>query len=287
VKLTDTVSEKMSDIFKPQRRFIPVLLTTVMLMRGRVDFRNLSRYGNLSEKTFSLQFRKPSDFAQFNGIGTEMSVRPHTLMIAATDTGFVPESGSHTYGLDKFYNGTHSEIEKGLGISQLAVADVDCNTAYSVSAWQTPDLHDSEHTRTDRYPEQFRQDARCLPSPLRYPAADGYYAEKKFADGVCDTGYHLISELRHDADLRYLYNGRQKARGRHRLYDGKIYSGDLSRSDFVSRISNLTLCTAVVNSPSLKRNIRIVYLLHQRKHKVAAAILFSADIHLPPTTKLI
>jgi len=283
VKLTDTILEKMSNIFKPQRKFIPILLTTVMLMRGRVNFRNLSRYSNLSEKTFSRQFRKPFDFAQFNGIGTEMFVNPHTLMIAAMDTSFVPKSGSHTYGLDKFYNGTHSKVEKGLEISQLAVVDVNYNTAYSVSTWQTPDLHNSEHTRTDRYLEQFRQDAQCLPSSLRYLAADGYYAKKKFADGVCDMGYHLISKLRHDADLRYLYNGRQKARGRHKLYDGKVCSGDLSRFDFVSKISNLTIYTAVVNSPSLKRNIRIVYLVNQRKHTVATAMLFSTDIHLSPT----
>jgi len=39
-----------------------------------------------------------------------------------------------------------------------------------------------------------------------HPAADGYYAGKKSADGVCDViGYHLISELRHDANLRCLY----------------------------------------------------------------------------------
>jgi len=75
----------MSDIFKPQRRFIPVLLTAIMLMRGRVDFRNLSRYSSLSEKTFSRQYRNPSDFAGFNMIGTETSVSPE-------DKGFSEKS---------------------------------------------------------------------------------------------------------------------------------------------------------------------------------------------------
>ncbi len=97
--LIDTISEKMSDIFKPQRKFIPVVLTVIMLMRGHVSFRNMSRYSSLCEKTFSGQFGNPSDSAGFNMIGTEMSVTPHTLMIAAPDCSFIPESGRHTYGL--------------------------------------------------------------------------------------------------------------------------------------------------------------------------------------------
>jgi len=139
VELINKISEKMSDTFKPQRKFISVLLITIMLMRGNVSFRNMSRYSSLSEKTYSRQFRNPSDSAQFNMIGTEMSVTPETLMIAATDCSFIIRSGRHTYGLGKFYNGSRAETEKGLEISEPAVADINYNTAYSVSIWQTPD----------------------------------------------------------------------------------------------------------------------------------------------------
>ncbi len=133
MELINTILEKMSNVFKPQRKFISVLLATVMLMRGNVNFRNMSRYSVLSEKTFSRQFRNPSDFAKFNNLGTEMIVNPDTSLIAATDCSFIPESGRHTYALAKFYNGARSEAGKGLEISELAVADVNYNTAYSVS----------------------------------------------------------------------------------------------------------------------------------------------------------
>lgn len=83
MNITDTIWEKMSNVFKPQRKFISVLLTTIMLIRGNVNFRNLSRYSTLCEKTFSRQFREPFDFAEFNMIGTQMVVKPDTLMIAA------------------------------------------------------------------------------------------------------------------------------------------------------------------------------------------------------------
>jgi len=39
--------------------------------------------------------------------------------------------------------------------------------------------------------------------------------------------------------------------------------------------------TAVVNSPSPKRNIRVVYIVRRQGGRVATALLFSADIHLP------
>ncbi len=281
--LIDTILEKMSNIFKPQRKFIPVLLTAIMLMRGRVNFRNLSRYSSLSEKTFSRQYRNPFDFARFNMIGTETSVSPDTLMIAAMDCSFIAKSGSRTYGLSSFYNGSLGKAEKGLEISELAVVDINYNTAYSVSTWQTPDSFSAGLTRTDWYVEHFIQDAPCLPPSVRYLAADGYYAKNKFADGVTGAGYHLISKLRIDADLRWLYIGKQKERGRPRMYDGKVCLNDLSRFGFVSETDNVSLYTAVVNSPSLKRNIRVVYLVRRQGGKVSAALLFSTDIHLPAT----
>ncbi|HAO19577.1 MAG TPA: transposase, partial [Desulfobacteraceae bacterium] len=94
------------------------------------------------------------------------------------------------------------------------------------------------------------------------------------------AGYHLISELRHDADLRHLYAGGQKPEGRPEMSDGKVRSDGLTRSEFVSETDNVSLHTAVVNSPSLKRNIRIVYPVRRQSGKVATALLFSADIHL-------
>jgi len=64
------------------------------------------------------------------------------------------------------------------------------------------------------------------------------------------------------------------------MSDGKVRSDGLTRSEFVSETDNVSLHTAVVNSPSLKRNIRIVYPVRRQSGKVATALLFSADIHL-------
>ncbi len=53
---------EMSGVGKPQKKFLVTLFLTILLMRGKVNFRNMSRYSDLSEKTYSRQFRQSFDF---------------------------------------------------------------------------------------------------------------------------------------------------------------------------------------------------------------------------------
>jgi hypothetical protein len=41
------------------------LFTTLLVVRGKANFRNLSRYSDLSEKTYSRQFAKAFDAIAF------------------------------------------------------------------------------------------------------------------------------------------------------------------------------------------------------------------------------
>jgi hypothetical protein len=45
---------------------------------------------------------------------------------------------------------------------------------------------------------------------IRNLVADSYYAKTKFINGMQEYDLHLVSKLRHDADLGWLYNGEQK-----------------------------------------------------------------------------
>ena len=79
------------------------------------------------------------------------------------------------------------------------------------------------------------------------------YSKVKFVDGVRKTGLHLISKLRSDANLPYLYDPKEST-GRKRQYDGKVKFNDLSRFDHVGQMDGFDIYTKVVNSVSLKRN---------------------------------
>ena len=93
-----------------------------------------------------------------------------------------------------------------------------------------------------------------------------------------------IGKLRIDADLRYLYTGPQKTRGARRKYDGKVKLSDVSRLTLVREVeSKIYLYTDEVLHVSLKRNIRIAYLVDCRNpDKIGYALLFSTDTQLYP-----
>jgi len=58
----ETILSQMSSVAKPQRKFMLVLLNTLIYLPSRVNFRNLGRYTGLNEKTFSRWFLRGFDF---------------------------------------------------------------------------------------------------------------------------------------------------------------------------------------------------------------------------------
>lgn len=61
-------------------------------------------------------------------------------------------------------------------------------------------------------------------------------------------GLHQIGKLRHDANQRWLYQGKQQPRDRPRRYEGKVNFEDFSRFEFAGQIDNLEFYTTWVNS---------------------------------------
>ena len=141
----------------------------------------------------------------------------------------------------------------------------------------TPEL-----TRIDHYLKHLQATYAYLPSHLKYWSVDGFYSKKKFVDGVVALNLHVISKLRSDADLRYLYSGAQKPRGAKRKYDGKVQLSDFSRWSHVRSLEpGIDLYTLVVWHVSLKRQIRIAAVVDTRKpERTGVALLFSTDLDL-------
>jgi hypothetical protein len=95
-------------------------------------------------------------------------------------------------------------------------------------------------------------------------------------------GLHLVSKLRIDANLRYLYTGDQKPRGARRKYGDKVDVNDLSKLDFIAQVNpDVQLYSQVVWHVSLGRKIRIVLLVnHHNPDRPSVALLFSTDTEL-------
>jgi hypothetical protein len=185
--------------------------------------------------------------------------------------------------LGKFYDSKSDKAAKGLEISTISIVDVDYNTAYTISTRQTPVIDDPNKTRMDWYLEHLEQDRYALWPTICYLAHDGFYQKVKFIDGVIALGLHSVGKLRCDANLRYLYHGPQKPCGRSKRYNGKVRFNDLSRFELAAIDGKQRVYTAVVNSVSLKRDIRIAYIVKQDGNRISTALLFCTDINLPAT----
>ena len=295
IEIINMILNKMEKICKPQQKFIMGVLTILLSARGKMNFRNMSRYSDFEEKTFSRNYEKPFNFSEFNQHALSFVIKPETRLIAAFDPSFIKKSGKKTYGKDYFWNGSASKAEKGLEVGLLAVVDVDYNTAYPVSAQQTPPIASSRKNRAtevtiknrvDAYLEHISKEKRYLPSVIAHLVVDGYFSKERFVAGVKNMGLDVIGKLRLDARLRFLYQGERNRIGRPKKYDGAVNINDHSQLQFIGEIDveedvKVKIYSAIVNSISLACDVRIVLLVDDNnKNNVDRALLFSTDLNL-------
>lgn len=273
---------------KPRRRFLVTLFATIYVVCGKVNFTNLGRYSELSERTYRRHFDEPYAFMRLNQEAISLAIAPTQFQVSAIDASFVPKSGKTTYGVDYFHNGKAGRSERGLEISMIAVVDVDSAIGYTLSVQQTPVIEKaSERTRVDAYLDHLRATVSALPTAVRHLVGDGFYSKRKWVDGLADVGLEAIGKLRQDANLRYLYEGPQKKKGARRKYDGKVNLAERCRWRAHGKVDpdvNLYLYSAIVWSVSLKRKIQVVYLINcKHPERPCFALLFSTDLALDPS----
>ena len=269
-------------------------MTTIFVVCGKVNYTNLSRYSRVSERTYRRHFHKGFDAEELNQVLIEQVRQEDCAQIAVVDCTFVEKSGRCTYGLDWFYNGKTQRAEKGLELSVVAIVDIEQNTGYTLSAQQTEaGLSTQAQTSTESNPPKGNRIdfylghlAYCMlyfPQWIRYVVADGFYSKYNWVSGVVALGFHAIGKLRCDANLKFLYDGPYAGRGARRRYDGKVNLKEHHRFHYVSELEeDVKLYTAVVWSVSLKRNVRLAYLLKEHHGCSSYVVLFSTDIDIDP-----
>src|SRR5262250_647428 len=136
--IVNDILKQMPGLGQPQRKFLATLFVTILVLRGRVNFRNLSRYCDYCERTIARQFRRTFDWPDFHPRVLLMALDPHSELLSAQDASFLPKSGKQTFGLGRFFNGCAGRAERGLEIATLAVVDVTRRCAFTLAAAQTP-----------------------------------------------------------------------------------------------------------------------------------------------------
>lgn len=292
-EVLDCILAKMTEVGKCQRKFLTELFGLIFSVQGRLTFMNMSRYSHLDESTIRRHYAKFFDWITFNLLVMDQGgLALSGSVIGAMDCSFVPKSGKHTYGLDRFWSGTAGRAKKGLEVSLVALINLSDRSAWSLSVEQTPsglsatEGKSDQYTRLDHYLTHWRS---CLAklAAVRYFVADGFYAKTKVFEAFDQADKHLITKLRSDANLRLLYQGEHPKgkRGRKRQYDGKVRYDQLDQWKYIgpdNTYPHLQLYTLVANSPRFGKNFRIVLLLHTQLNKYI--LLACTDLELESQT---
>lgn len=317
---------------KTRNCFIELIILFVVM--NKVNFTQLSLYGERNEKTYRSHFERGDlDMIAFNlELAKEFFADSTGVKALAIDPSYISHSGKRTPFMGYFWSGVAGKSKWGLEILGFGIVDALRNACIMLGARQTPDTKSISHpdvqpsttpikhfvgkeaisdyddikdglsTKTTR-PYHKASDAEAIKklneveteegfslidwylhvivnlsqAVKEYTSlvvADAFFSKYKFAKGLLDAGYHLVSRLRDDAALWYIYNGPQTGKkGRPKMYDGKVDLNNLDMSVFQEVDCNVekgTCYAGIVYSKSLKMKIKVVIWFSEDKkiHKI-------------------
>lgn len=282
--LTAQILQKMPNIKRWQFNFISTLPSLLLAMRGRYNFFNMARWGDYEEGAYRENYGRSFDWLQFNVLLAEQTLS-NDLAIAF-DPSFLPKSGKHTPGIGYFYSGCAGRELRGLELSGLAVVDQQDKTALHLEAIQTIDQKRDESLLAF-YARSISERAKKLQQISFLIVVDAYFARLPFIGTMREADFHVITRLRKDARLRYLYQGpATPGKGRPKQYDGKIDIYNL-RPDQVSPCAqsedgSWIAYELIANVQAWERNAKLV-ILHELKADgsiKSARIIASTDLEM-------
>lgn len=249
----------MPEITKWQKDFLIENFDLQCRLRGRHTFKNMSRYSNKNEGTFHNNYKKDFDFAKFN----ELLCAEYCELerVVAFDPSYIRKSGKHTPGKGYFWSGCAGQKCWGLELGGFAIIDIINNIAMHLIAAQT--LQDTEYSSLlDYYAALVIYYAATIKKQSDYLVVDAYFSRAPFIHQVCAVDIEVISRLRQDANLSYIYVGpHPKRQGRKTKYAGKFDPMNLNKAYFTCCIEeeeeNFKLYEATLYSHALGRNIRV------------------------------
>lgn len=122
---------------------------------------------------------------------------------------------------------------------------------------------------------------------LRYFVLDGHFGNNNVMQMVRQClSLHIISKLRNDSALYFLYDGPQKPKGRKRVYGAKIDYQNIPSRYLVNTTTHKRVRTEIFQATMLHKsfadllNVVIIVKTHLDTQKRAHVVLFSSDLDL-------
>ena len=261
---------------KLRKNFVDVFIEVMFLFVSvrKVNFTQMGKYGRHCEQTYRNNFTTEVDWVAYNtDLTRKVFSDPSDLLAIAVDQSHITKSGKCTWGVGRFWSGCDQSVMPGLEITGIGAVNATRRECMALRAVQTPgkswlaenlgkdgkkvDLHDWYIKAVKDYASQLQAITDIL-------VADALYSTEKIVTAMVLLGFVMVSRLRKDTVLRYVYTGpRTGKRGAPRKYDGKIdpVNPDLGRMERVDALCGEEegeFYTLVANVKCLKRDVRLV-----------------------------
>lgn len=266
--VTETILADIDHLSQPIRKFLSTIFSQWWGVIGRYNFINMSRFIRYSEHGLRNGFTRGFDFFEMNKQLVNRYCSKEVIL--AFDPTFISKSGKHTAGIDYFWNGKEQRVKRGLELGCLAAIDVKNRTAFHLAAIQTPPSGQRKKEKRSlikHYRDCILSKIDALKTISSCLTVDGYFMKREFILPLLKHGINVISKMRSDANLKYIYEGKQKqGRGRKRKHADKVNWEKLQMDKWIKVFSNKeeACYTAVLYCVMLKMNVRIVYILNKK-----------------------
>ena len=255
-----------------QEVFIEIMFLFVSVRK--VNFTQMGKYGKHCEQTYRNNFTKDVDWVAYNtDLTRKVFANPSDLLAIAVDQSHITKSGKCTWGVGRFWSGCDQSVMPGLEITGIGVVNATRRECMALRAVQTPDKHwlaenlgkgGKKADLHDWYIKAVKDHARQLLAITDILVADALYSTEKIVTAMVALGFVMVSRLRKDTVLRYVYAGPKTGkRGAPKKYEGRIdpMNPDLGRMERVDGLcgdEEGEYYTLVANVKCLKRNVRLV-----------------------------
>jgi len=252
--------------------------------------------------------------------------RPGGEYFLVGDESVVTKSGKETHGLDHFFSGLMNKVAKGIAIFSLSLVSVEERRSYPLRMEQVMRREAEKVAAKERKKKRARQDKAAPKKKtgrpkgsrnrdktqveltpelkhiqdmvrkqlkmlhglviVRYLALDGHFGNNNALQMVLQCGLHLISKLRYDAALSFVYDGEQKRTGPRKKYGQKINYRRIKEQYLVEKNIKDGIETCIYQARMLHHefvqmlNVVIITKTNLKTGAFANVNLFSSDLEL-------
>jgi hypothetical protein len=284
---TDAIKKSGAKVAKRIEKILIEVLILYMIIPRKINFTQMERYGTHDEQTYRNNFgyrkSKTVDWLKLNAALAERFFDKAGRTVIAIDPSFIPKSGKKTPHVGMFWSGCAQAVRHGLEIMGIGLVNIDANDCIMLRSHQTlspKELNLRDKTQVEFYISVIKRYRNELLKLTNIVVADAFFSTSTFTNGIKKLGFNIVSRLRDNSCLFYIYEGKQKKHGRKRFKGDKIDFGKLKYSRMTKlEIEGLegTAYTLMAYSRALKCKIRlVVWIMPNGKHK----LFFSNDLTL-------